>query len=297
MSNLIGKPIDRYHIVEQLGEGGMATVYKAYDTRLERDVAFKVIRKEAFGEEVFDSVLARFDREAKSLAKFLHQGIVPVLDFGEHEGSPYIVMVYVPGGTLKENVEKPIPYQEAAALVAQIARALAFAHKKGVVHRDIKPANIMLTEDGKLMVSDFGIAKILDTPGSTVLTRTGVGIGTPAYMSPEQGLGEEIDHRTDIYSLGVVFYELVTGKKPFTADTPMAVIFKHVSDPLPRPRDIVPDLPEEVEKVIFKALAKQPEARYVDMGAFARALEQLVQEVTGQAVTPVPLDETPKHDT
>ncbi|MCJ7623041.1 MAG: serine/threonine protein kinase, partial [Anaerolineaceae bacterium] len=219
MSNLIGKSLGRYHIVEQLGEGGMAVVYRAYDTNLERDVAIKVIRKDAFARDVFDRVIVRFKREAKALAKFMHQGIVPVLDYGEHEGSPFIVMGYIPGGTLKENVEKPIPYQEAAVLIAQIARALAYAHENGVVHRDIKPANILLTEKGQPMVSDFGIAKILDAPGSIVLTSTGVGIGTPAYMSPEQGLGEEIDSRTDIYSLGIVFYELVTGHRPFRADT------------------------------------------------------------------------------
>ena len=142
MTNLIGKSIGRYHIIEQLGRGGMATVYKAYDTRLEREVAFKVIRKDAFGAEVFDNVLARFNREAKSLAKFLHQAIVPVLDFGEHEGSPYIVMAYVPGGTLKQSIGKKISYQKAATLLALVAHALEYAHKNRVVHRDIKPSNL-----------------------------------------------------------------------------------------------------------------------------------------------------------
>ncbi len=275
MSNLIGQSLGRYHILEQLGEGGMATVYKAYDTRLERDVAVKIIRTDQFAPAMLDRILKRFEREAKALAKLSHPNIVKVLDFGDYEGSPYLVMEYLPGGTLKQRLGRPIPWQEAARLLLPVASALQFAHEQGIVHRDVKPSNILITRSGEPMLSDFGIAKILESEETVSLTGTGVGVGTPEYMSPEQGLGKEIDARADVYSLGIIFYELVTGRKPFTADTPMAVVIKHINDPLPRPTRFVPDLPAGVERVLLRTLAKQPENRYPDMEAFAQALETL----------------------
>ena len=275
MALLNGQNIGRYHIIEQLGEGGMASVYKAYDTRLERDVAVKVIRMEAFPPDQVDQILKRFEREAKALAKLSHFHIIKVIDFGENEGAPYLIMEFMPGGTLKQKMGKPVPWSESASLLLPIAQALGYAHRHGIIHRDVKPSNILITESGQPMLTDFGIAKLLEPGDSKTLTGTGVGIGTPEYMAPEQSMGHAVDGRADIYSLGIVFYELITGRKPYVADTPMAVVFKHLTDPLPRPNLYVKDLPEAVEKVLFKALAKSPEDRYADMEAFANALEKL----------------------
>jgi len=275
--NLLGQTIGRYQIEAQLGEGGMATVYRALDTRLDRMVAIKFIRKDAFTTELLVQVLARFEREAKALARLSHPNIVKVHDYGEFEGSPYLVMEYVRGGTLKERKSGiPIPWEEASRLLTPVARALNYAHLNQIVHRDIKPSNILITDSGDPMLSDFGIAKILDVQEHTQLTSTGTGVGTPDYMAPEQWMGKVVP-QTDIYALGIVFYELVTGKLPFRADTPAAVLIKHMSDPLPRPRSFNPDLPEAVEWVLYKALAKKPEDRYADMGAFASALEKRSQ--------------------
>ncbi|HQP09372.1 MAG TPA: bifunctional serine/threonine-protein kinase/formylglycine-generating enzyme family protein [Anaerolineaceae bacterium] len=275
MPNLTNQSIGRYHILEQLGQGGMATVYKAYDTRLEREVAVKVIRTDAFPPAVLVRVLKRFEREARSLARLSDPYIVKVHDFGEHEGSPYLVMELHKGGTLKERLGKPVNSREAAQLLLPIAKALAYAHAHGVLHRDVKPSNILINERGEAVLTDFGIAKLLEGEEGHTLTGTGVGVGTPEYMAPEQGLGKEVDGRADVYGLGVVLYEMVTGRKPFEADTPLAVLLKQVNNPLPRPKEYVKDLPQEVEKILFKALAKQPDDRYTDMGEFAGALQKL----------------------
>jgi serine/threonine protein kinase len=286
MIQLVGKSLGRYHILEPLGEGGMAAVYKAYDTSLERNVAIKIIRTE---KEEDESFLKRFQREAKALAQLDHPYILKVLDYGEQDGIPYLVMPYIPGGTLKQRMGHPIPYPEAAGLIAPIARALEFAHGQNIIHRDIKPANILISQSGAPILSDFGIAKMLDKAESTQLTADGVGIGTPDYMAPEQWMGKA-DPRTDIYSLGIVFYQMITGRLPFTADTPAAVLLKHVQDPLPRPSTFVADLPEFVEHVLFKALSKKPEDRYQDMGVFASALEKLANSTTTRVdLTPPPL--------
>ena len=286
MTGFIGQSIGRYQIVERLGQGGMAVVYRGFDTRLERDVAIKVIRTGMVGPDVLDQMLKRFEREAKSLAKMKHRDIVNIHDYGEHEGSPYLVMEYLPGGTLKERAGKPYPYMGAARLLLPIANALDYAHKRGVLHRDVKPANILITEEGDPLLSDFGIAKILEREQTTQLTGTGAGIGTPQYMAPEQWRGQAVA-QTDIYALGVVFYELVTGRKPYDADTPAAIFEKVLLDPLPRPKDYVPDLPDAVEKVLFKALAKKPEDRYISMAQFAKTLEQLLREAPGGQQTGV----------
>jgi len=274
MANLIGQSLGRYHILEQLGEGGMATVYKAYDTRLERDVAVKVIRVDQFSPAALVRVLQRFEREAKSLAKLSHPNIVGVIDYGEHEGVPFLVMEYLPGGTLKQRLGKPIRWQEAARMLLPIASGLAYAHQRGVLHRDVKPSNILIGDSGEPMLTDFGIAKILEGGDAQTLTGTGIGVGTPEYMAPEQWTGGA-GPQADIYSLGVVFYEIVTGRKPYVADTPAAVLLKQATEPLPRPGQYVPGLPEAVEKVLLKALARKPEDRYADMTAFVGALESL----------------------
>jgi len=288
MTNLLGQSLGRYHILEQLGEGGMAIVYKAYDTRLERNVAVKVILPQRQFSEKF---LKRFEREAKVLAQLSHPNIVGVIDYGEHEGLPYIVMEYIPAGTLKQKIGKPIPWREAARLLAPMARALEYAHKHNIIHRDVKPSNILVTETNQPMLSDFGIAKILETEETIDLTGTGTGIGTPEYMAPEQALSQGIDHRTDIYALGIVFYEMVTGRKPYRADTPLAVLFKHVNDPLPRPKQFIPDLPDFVEQALIKSLAKNPAYRYSTAAEFAVDLEKIAygQEGDTIAATPFPM--------
>jgi serine/threonine protein kinase len=274
MATLIGQSLGRYKILEQLGEGGMATVYKAYDTRLDRNVAIKVIRTDQFAPVILDEILKRFEREAKALAKLSHPNIVGVHDYGEYNGAPFLVMEYIPSGNLKHRSEEPMPWKDALRIVIPVALALAYAHEHNIIHRDIKPANILLTENGMPMVSDFGIAKILEGSDGATLTGTGMSIGTPEYMAPEQWTGETVP-QSDIYSLAVVLYELVTGRKPYTADTPIAVMLKQVNDPLPRPRQFTPDLPEGLEDVLLMALEKRPEDRYKSMNDFAAALENL----------------------
>lgn len=275
MDNLKGKTLGRYHLIEPLGEGGMAMVYKAYDANLERKVAIKVIRTDKGQEENF---LRRFQREAKALAQLDHPYILKVLDYGEQDGIPYLVMPFIPGGTLKLRMGKALSAAEAARMLAPIARALDYAHQQGIIHRDVKPANILITQSGAPILSDFGIARILESQESTQLTATGIGIGTPDYMAPEQWLGTS-DARTDIYALGVVFYEMITGRRPYTADTPAAVLLKHMQDPLPRPSDFIQGIPEAAEQIIYKSLAKEPAGRYANMGQMAAALERLAQEV------------------
>jgi len=298
MSNLTGQSIGRYQILEQLGEGGMATVYKAYDTRLERNVAFKVLRTDQFVPAQLQMVLHRFEREAKSLAKLSNPNIVNILDFGEHEGMPYLVMEYLPGGTLKQKLGQAIPWQKAVQMLLPIARGLAYAHLHGVIHRDVKPANILLSEIEVPILTDFGIAKLLEGTDGHTLTGSGVGIGTPEYMAPEQGIGAStIDNRADVYSLGIVLYEMVTGRKPYIADTPMAVVLKQMTDPLPRPTQFVSDLPEAVEHILFKALAKDPADRYADMNALITAMENALAEAQTVMKVPVSFSDPKKTNT
>jgi len=217
MTNLIGQSLGRYHILEKLGEGGMATVYKAYDTRLEADVAVKVIRTDKFTPEVLARALKRFEREAKALARLTHPNIVKVSDYGEYEGSPYLVMPYLPGGNLKAFLKQRghLLWQEAVKLLLPIAEALDYAHSQNVIHRDVKPSNILLTERGQPMLTDFGVAKVLEEEATIDLTGTGMGVGTPEYMAPEQFQGKAIDGRADIYSLGIVFFETLTHRFPY----------------------------------------------------------------------------------
>ena len=276
MANLSGQAIGRYHILEPLGEGGMAIVYKAYDTKFESDVAVKVIRIERLSPEILQKALKRFEREAKSLAHLTHPNIVKVLDFGEYEGQPYLVMPYLPGGTLKQLLHgKPMPWREAVRLLFPIARSLDYAHKRSIIHRDVKPSNILITESGEPMLTDFGVAKIIDEEATMDLTGTSAAVGTPDYMAPEQTTSKTTDHRADIYALGIVLYEMVAGRKPYQADTPLAVLFKHASEPLPRPSQFAGGIPDQVEKILLKALAKKPADRYQSMAEFAQALENL----------------------
>lgn len=274
MGSLIGKNIERYEILEELGEGGMAVVYRANDSRLDRDVAIKVIRKGAFPADHIDRILKRFEREAKALARLSHPNIMKVHDYGEHEGSPYLVMEYLPGGTLKKKMGKPMPWEQAIRLILPIAEALDYAHSQNMIHRDVKPSNILLTQRGQPMLTDFGIAKILEVEEGQTLTGTGMGVGTPEYMSPEQWKGKS-SPRSDIYSLGVVLYELLAGRKPYLADTPADLLLKQATEPLPRLSMFAKGLSPNVEKVLFKALERKSEDRFASMAEFVSALDAL----------------------
>jgi len=279
MKDYRGLTIDRYHIIDKLGQGGMAVVYKAFDTRLERDAAIKFIRVEEFPPSQLDRLLKRFELEAKSQARFSHPNIIPVFDYGEFEGVPYLVLEYLSGGSLRENLKDMMDLDHAIEILSPIADGLGYAHDLGVIHRDVKPANILFNHLGRPMITDFGIAKLLEGEQAT-LTGTGLGIGTPEYMAPEQWKGITLP-QSDIYALGVVFYEMLTGQKPYTADTPIAIAIMQLSEPLRRPSEINPAISEATEKVVFKALAKQPENRYESMRDFQKALSGLRNQKGG----------------
>ncbi|CAN5173586.1 hypothetical protein BH24ACT17_BH24ACT17_13360 [soil metagenome] len=252
---------DRYDVVRPLGSGGMGEVFLARDRVLGRDVALKVLRKQYAGDEEFAE---RFKREAMSAASLSHPSIVQVYDRGETaEGASYIAMEYVPGGTLKERISRdgPLEAADAAAIGAQVAEALGAAHDRGMVHRDIKPQNVLLTASGGAKVADFGIAR---AGSSATISRTGSVMGTAGYMSPEQALGKSATPKSDLYSLGVVLYEALTGELPYTADNPIAVSMKHVNEPLRPPIELNPRIPDGMNALVTKLLAKDPEERYAD---------------------------------
>jgi serine/threonine protein kinase len=271
MNDLIGKTLGGYQITEQIGKGGMATVFRAYQPSLDRDVAIKVLPPYYADQD--ETFIARFKREARAIAKLRHPNILMVMDFGQEEDLSYIVMEYVDAGTLKERMQRKMTLQQIFTLVKQVASALDYAHEQGVVHRDVKPSNILMPKEDWALLTDFGLARMV---GGSFMTQSGLTVGTPAYMSPEQGSGGKIDHRTDIYSLGVMLYELVVGEVPYTAETPMAVVVKHIVDPLPMPRDKNPDVPERLQQVILKALAKNPDDRYDHAGELVAAMEEIV---------------------
>jgi serine/threonine protein kinase len=279
MNNLIGYTLGQYRIVDQIGEGGMASVFRAYQASLNRYVALKVLPPIHAKQPGFSE---RFRREAEAVASLNHPNILPVYDFGQEDGYSYIAMRFVEGArTLKEEMAERLSLGRAADLIGQIAAALDCAHRQGIVHRDVKPANVLMDGDWALL-TDFGLARM--TEASVKLTGSGVGVGTPAYMSPEQGQGLEIDHRSDIYSLGVILFEMLTGKIPHDAETPFAIVLKRVTEPLPMPRAVNPAIPEAVERVILKALAREPGDRFASAGDLAQALKQAVGTAEAGAV-------------
>ncbi len=273
--------IGRYEIKSELGRGGMATVYKAYDPRFEREVALKVLPREMLHDPQFR---VRFEREAKTIAALEHASIVPVYDVGEDDGQPYFVMRYMTGGSLADIIAKgPMSIADAARIIDRLASGLDDAHQKGIIHRDLKPGNILFDRTGEPYISDFGIAKITQSQGTTVTG--GAVIGTPAYMSPEQAQGEQIDGRSDVYALGVILYEMLTGVQPYQADTPMAIVVKHITEPVPHALDANPRLPQEIEPIIEKAMAKSPDERFSTAGELAIALNGIARgESAEQAI-------------
>ena len=295
-----GQMLGAYRIINQVGQGGMATVYKAYQPSMDRNVAVKVLPRQLAESKEF---VARFQQEARTIARLEHPHILPVFDYGESDGTTYFVMRYLEAGTLKEKMQAgPLSFNEIDNLFTQLAGALGYAHSHGVIHRDLKPANALVDEQGNLFLTDFGIAKLLES-ASPRLTQTDAIMGTPAYISPEQAKALTVDQRSDIYSLGIILYELVTGRVPFTADTPLAVILKHVSDPLPLPSILKPDIPESIEQVILKSLAKEPNDRFATtvefLAAWKRALQDkdTVRRAPERIATPASRPATPVADT
>lgn len=277
MNNLQpGQMLGPYRIINQIGEGGMATVYKAYQPSMDRNVAIKVLPGRLAESKEFTR---RFQQEARTIARLEHAHILPVFDYGESEGISYFVMRYLEAGTLKDRMAtgRPLPLNEIDRIFTQLANALSYAHSHGVIHRDLKPANVLIDSQGNLFLTDFGIAKILES-ASTRLTETDAIMGTPAYISPEQARAQTVDQRSDIYSLGIILYEMVTGRVPFVADTPLAVILRHVNDPMPLPSSIKVDIPEAMEYVILKALAKNPDDRFATADEFVSAWKRALDE-------------------
>jgi len=268
MTNLQpGQTLGPYRITAQVGEGGMATVYKAYQPSMDRMVALKVLPSQLADNVQF---LGRFQQEARIIARLEHPHILPVFDFGQSDHIYYLVMRYLEAGTLADKMNAgPLSLEEIDRIFTQLAEALGYAHSHGVIHRDLKPSNALIDTQGNLFLTDFGIAKLLE--GTSHFTQTDTVMGTPAYISPEQAQGLSVDQRSDIYSLGIILYEMITGRLPFTADTPLAVILKHINDPLPLPSSVNPNIPQAIEQVVLKALAKSPEDRFGTTAEFLAA--------------------------
>jgi serine/threonine protein kinase len=278
MAPLEGQMLGKYRVLEPLGRGGMARVYRAYHPQLDRYVAIKVLRSDLVEDAEF---LSRFRREARAVATLRHANVVQVFDADVEGETYYIVLELLEGDTLKTRLNdyrvrgERMPLGEIVRVMLDVLDGLAYAHGEGMVHRDLKPANILLTKRGEAVITDFGIAQIV---GSTQHTASGALMGTLNYMAPEQGLEGQSDVRSDIYSLGIMLYEMLTQQVPFDADTPLAVLMKHLHDPLPLPRQIEPDIPEPFERIVLKALSKRPVDRYDSAEEMAQALWAAAEE-------------------
>lgn len=289
MQDMSGRKLGKYELRERLGRGGMAEVYKAYQTTMDRFIAIKVMLGHIAGDEEF---IERFKREAQAVGRLRHQHIVQIFDFGIQDDVYYMAMEYIKGGTLKEYITKQgkLSVRDSLRVASQLSDALTYAHNAGMIHRDLKPANVMFIDDTyeNAVLTDFGIARIL---GQSGLTSTGISVGTPDYMSPEIGKGEDSDHRADIYAMGIIIYEMLTGEVPYAADTPLAVVLKHIQAPLPT-FAYGDDVPENVERIILRCLAKEPEDRFESARALKRAIDQAIITMdqtadTRQAESPI----------
>ncbi|HEY6017855.1 MAG TPA: protein kinase, partial [Gaiellaceae bacterium] len=267
---------DRYELEELVGTGGMSSVFRAHDKLLDRKVALKVLHPQ-FGDD--DEYVERFRREARSVARLSHPNVVTVIDRGEEDGRQFIVFEYVDGENLKNLIDRSgaLPLETAVALAHQIARALAFAHENGLVHRDVKPQNVLLNGDGRAKVTDFGIARSMDVKHG--MTQTGTVLGTSDYIAPEQAQGQPVSAQTDVYSLGVVLYELLTGETPFRGENFVAVAMQHINEPPPSARAVRPEVPPRLDAALQRAMAKEPADRFPSMDAFCAELAAILQEL------------------
>ena len=269
--------VGRYELEELVGSGGMSNVFRAHDRLLERTVALKILHEQYTRDEDY---VERFRREARAVAQLTHPNIVTVIDRGEQDGRQFIVFEFVEGQNLKElSAQGPLDPREAIRLTLQVAHALSFAHARGLVHRDVKPQNVLLNDDGQAKVTDFGIARSLDVHG---VTQTGTVLGTSDYIAPEQARGQKVDPKTDIYSLGAVLYELLTGEVPFSGDSFVAVAMRHVSEPPPSVLDHRPDCPVRLDLAIQRAMAKDPADRFASMDELCAELEACLAELDGR---------------
>jgi serine/threonine-protein kinase len=274
---VVGETIaERYELEEVVGQGGMSTVYKAHDSLLERNVALKVLHQQYNEDEDF---VERFKREARSVAQLQHPNIVTVIDRGEEDGRQYIVFEFIDGENLKELVVRKgrLDVRDALEIAHEIAQALAFAHENGLIHRDVKPQNVLLNGDGRAKVTDFGIARSLDVEHG--VTQTGTILGTSNYIAPEQATGQPVDAHTDVYSLGIVLYEMLTGELPFPGESFVAIAMKHIQEPSPNVLDVRGDVPLRVASMVDRALEKDPEHRFPTMYAFAAEIEASLAEL------------------
>jgi serine/threonine protein kinase len=268
---LIGVTIGHYRLTQRLGQGGMATVYKAYQENLDREVAIKILPEHYTQNPNF---VARFKLEARALARLSHPNIVTVHDAGEFQRRLYIVMAYIAGGTLRDQLNRPLPLARIIQVTRAVASALSYAHERNIIHRDVKPANVLMELDGRPVLSDFGIAKIVAEETGEQLTSVGTGVGTPEYMSPEQCRGLAVDSRSDIYALGIMVYEMFTGRTPFQSAAFTAVIYAQIYEPPPPPSRFNPQVTPAIDAVILQALAKEPDHRFQRATDLADALER-----------------------
>jgi serine/threonine protein kinase len=272
MANLIGQCLGQYEIVSLLGKGGMAAVYRARQATMEREVALKVIKSDVVDNE---RLVQRLEHEASTLSLLNHQHIVKVFDYGQQGETIYLVMELLTGGSLADLIKRGrLPLDSASRILGQIASALDFAHHRGVIHRDLKPQNVLFSDDGNAVLTDFGLAKVLHS--STLLSQSSTITGTPSYMAPEQWRGQGVDARTDVYALGIIVYEMVTGRPPFAAETMYNMLHLHVNEPPPPIRD--PETPAGIGQVVEKALAKDPGQRFESVSAMAAAFDAALHE-------------------
>jgi serine/threonine protein kinase len=300
--DLIGKHIGDYEILGEIGRGGMATVYRARQmSMMNRVVALKLLPRHLMNDVTY---LQRFEREVEIVSRLEHRSIVPVYGFGDHEGQPYIVMRYMAGGSIDQRLNAgPMKPSAIVDIFEQICPALDYAHTKDVLHRDLKPSNVLLDESGGAFLTDFGIARVLGENNAGTITTQGV-VGTPSYMSPEQAQGKPLDSRSDLYSMGVMLFELATGRRPFEADTPYGIAVAQVTEPPPTPRSIHPDVPPPLENVILTSLSKNRDQRYESAAALLEALKKAVHAgenmlhdtQPGMQRPPLPVEEPPPLD-